>query len=33
MKDKNSRPAITDKLKNMQDYDVVYVSWYNMEGG
>ena len=32
MKDKNSRPAITDKLKNMQDYDVVYVGfpiwWY-----
>ena len=32
MKDKNSRPAITDKLKNMQDYEVVYVGfpiwWY-----
>ena len=32
MKDKNSRPAITDKLANMQDYDVVYVGfpiwWY-----
>ena len=32
LKDKNSRPAITDKLKNMQDYDVVYVGfpiwWY-----
>ena len=32
MKDKDSRPAITDKLKNMQDYDVVYVGfpiwWY-----
>ena len=32
MKDKNSRPAITDKLNNMQDYDVVYVGfpiwWY-----
>ena len=32
MQDKNSRPAITDKLKNMQDYDVVYVGfpiwWY-----
>ena len=32
MKDKKSRPAITDKLKNMQDYDVVYVGfpiwWY-----
>ena len=32
MKDKNSRPAITDKLKDMQDYDVVYVGfpiwWY-----
>ena len=34
MKDKNSRPAITDKLKNMQDYDVVYVGfpiwWYTV---
>ena len=32
MKDKNSRPAITDKLANMQDYDVIYVGfpiwWY-----
>ncbi len=32
MKDKSSRPAITDKLQNMQDYDVVYVGfpiwWY-----
>ena len=32
MKDSNSRPAITDKLENMQDYDVVYVGfpiwWY-----
>ena len=32
MQDKNSRPAITDKLTNMQDYDVVYVGfpiwWY-----
>ena len=32
MQDKKSRPAITDKLKNMQDYDVVYVGfpiwWY-----
>lgn len=32
MKDKNSRPAITGKLPNMQDYDVVYVGfpiwWY-----
>ena len=32
MKDKNSRPAITNKLANMQDYDVVYVGfpiwWY-----
>ena len=32
MKDKNSRPAIMDKLANMQDYDVVYVGfpiwWY-----
>ena len=32
MKDKKSRPAITDKLANMQDYDVVYVGfpiwWY-----
>ncbi len=32
MKDKNSRPAITGKLQNMQDYDVIYVGfpiwWY-----
>ena len=32
MKDKNSRPAITDKLANMLDYDVIYVGfpiwWY-----
>ena len=32
MQDKNSRPAITDKLTNMQDYDVIYVGfpiwWY-----
>ena len=32
MQDKKSRPAITDKLKNMQDYDVIYVGfpiwWY-----
>ena len=32
MQDKSSRPAITDKLKNMQDYDVIYVGfpiwWY-----
>ena len=32
MNDKNSRPAITNKLANMQDYDVVYVGfpiwWY-----
>ena len=32
MKDKNSRPAITDKLTNMPDYEVVYVGfpiwWY-----
>ena len=32
MQDKSSRPAITDKLSNMQDYDVVYVGfpiwWY-----
>ena len=32
MQDKNSRPAITDKLQNMQEYDVVYVGfpiwWY-----
>ena len=32
MKDKSSRPAITDKLKSMQDYDVIYVGfpiwWY-----
>ena len=32
MQDKSSRPAITNKLANMQDYDVVYVGfpiwWY-----
>lgn len=32
MQDKKSRPAITDKLANMQDYDVVYAGfpiwWY-----
>ena len=32
MEDKTSSPAITDKLQNMQDYDVVYVGfpiwWY-----
>ena len=32
MQDKKSRPAITNKLQNMQDYDVVYVGfpiwWY-----
>ena len=32
MQDKNSRPAITAKLPNMQDYDVVYLGfpiwWY-----
>ena len=32
MQDKSSRPAITDKLANMQDYDVIYVGfpiwWY-----
>ena len=32
MQDKKSRPAITNKLTNMQDYDVVYVGfpiwWY-----
>ena len=32
MQNKNSRPAITNKLTNMQDYDVVYVGfpiwWY-----
>ena len=32
MQDKTSRPAITDKLKNMQDYNIVYVGfpiwWY-----
>ena len=32
MQDKNSRPAITNKLANMQDYDVIYVGfpiwWY-----
>ena len=32
MKDKKSRPAITDKLKDLADYDIVYVGfpiwWY-----
>jgi len=32
MKDKSSRPAITAKLQNMKDYDVIYVGfpiwWY-----
>ena len=32
MKDKSSRPEITDKIANIQDYDVVYVGfpiwWY-----
>ena len=32
MQDKHSRPAITAKLQNMQDYDVVYIGfpiwWY-----
>lgn len=32
MQDKTSRPTITDKFKNMQDYDIVYVGfpiwWY-----
>ena len=32
MQDKSSRPAITEKLANMQDYDVIYVGfpiwWY-----
>ena len=32
MQDKKSRPVITNKLQNMQDYDVVYVGfpiwWY-----
>ena len=32
MQDKSSRPAITDKLKNMQDYDIIYIGfpiwWY-----
>ena len=32
MQDKSSRPAITDKIQNMQDYEVVYVGfpiwWY-----
>lgn len=32
MQDKSSRPAITDTLTNMQDYDVIYVGfpiwWY-----
>ncbi len=32
MKDKNSRPEITDKLNDIQNYDVVYVGfpiWWN----
>ena len=32
MQDKKSRPAITDKLTNMEDYDIIYVGfpiwWY-----
>ena len=32
MQDKSSRPAITGKLKNMKDYDIIYVGfpiwWY-----
>ena len=32
MQDKSSRPAITDKLTNMEDYDIIYVGfpiwWY-----
>ena len=32
MQDKSSRPAITDKLTNMRDYDIIYVGfpiwWY-----
>ena len=32
MQDKSSRPAITDKLANMQEYDIIYVGfpiwWY-----
>ena len=32
MKDPNSRPAISNKVKNMEDYDVVFVGfpiwWY-----
>ena len=32
MQDKSSRPAITNKLKNMQEYDLIYVGfpiwWY-----
>ena len=27
MQDKHSRPAITAKLQNMQDYDVVYIGF------
>ena len=27
MQDKSSRPAITAKLKNMKDYDVIYVGF------
>ena len=36
MQDKSSRPAITDKLKNMQDYDIIYVGfpiWWYLHGG
>ena len=32
MQDKSSRPAITDKLTNMLDYDIIYVGfpiWWN----
>ncbi len=32
MQDRKSRPAITDKLTNLQDYDVIYVGfpiWWN----
>jgi flavodoxin len=32
MQDKSSRPAITEKLKSMKDYDVIYVGfpiWWN----
>lgn len=27
MNDKNSRPAITDKLENMQEYDMIFVGF------